>query len=326
MRLSMEWLNYHHLRYFWAVAKDGGLAKAAARLRVSQPSISGQIRELEEALGERLFRRAGRRNVLTDPGQMVFRYADEIFSLGEELMNAVRRQPSARAIRLHVGITDSLPKLVTERLLRPVFAMAQPVHVVCREGRMDELLAQLAMHRLDVVLADEPASTSPGFRLFDQVLGESDLSVCAAPGLAARLRRRPFPAALDGAPALLPAEMTVVRRAVELWFREQGVRPRVIGEFDDLALMKVMAAGGLGFVVVPTVAANEAARYHGLRCIGRARECRVQFHAITAERRILHPAAQVITSVRSRSTWAAASTPEVAPAPAKTRGAGRRRR
>jgi LysR family transcriptional activator of nhaA len=290
-----EWLNYHHLRYFWVVAKEGSLARAAAKLHVSPPSISEQIRELEEALGEKLFQRAGRGKVLTDAGQAVFGYAEDIFTLGRELMNAVKQRPGAKALRLYVGVADSFPKLVTNEILKPVFSMPQTVHVICREGKMEDLLAQLAAHRLDIVLADEPASSSTNFRTFNHPLGETGTTFCSAKALAARLRRN-FPKSLHNAPALLPAENTTLRRALERWFREQRIQPRVVAEFDDLALMKVMAAEGRGFIAVPTVAEKDAVNHYGFRIIGRADRCRVQFHAVTAERRIVHPAVVLITS------------------------------
>ncbi len=291
----MDWLNYHHLRYFWTVAKEGGLARAAEKLRVSQPSISEQIRELENALGEKLFRREGRNNRLTDAGQVVLGYAEEIFALGRELTGAVQQRPGAKTLRLHVGITDSFPKLVTNEILKPVFALPQTAHVICREGKLEDLLAQLAAHRLDIVLSDEPASSRAAFKTFTHRLGESDTTICAERKLAARLRRK-FPQSLHEAPALLPAENTVLRHALELWFREQGVQPRVVAEFEDLALMKVMATEGRGFIAVPTVALDEAVRRYGFQPVGRAKNCLMQFHAITTERRIHHPAATAITA------------------------------
>ena len=296
----MEWLNYHHLRYFWVVAKEGSLARAAAKLHVSQPSISAQIRELEDALSEKLFRREGRNNVLTDAGQLAFRYAEEIFGLGRELVSALKQQPGARTLRFYVGVADSLPKLVTNDLLKPVFTMPQNVHVICREGKMEDLLAQLAAHRLDVVLADEPASSSTGFKTFDHALGESGTTFCAEAALATRLKKT-FPRSLHDAPALLPAENTALRRALEKWFHDQELRPRVVAEFEDLALMKVMAAEGRGFIAVPSVVAHDAVSRYGFRVLGASEECRVQFHAITAERRIQHPAVALITN-RSRRT------------------------
>ena len=290
----MEWLNYHHLRYFWTVAKEGSLARAAEKLHVSQPSISEQIRELEAALGEKLFRREGRNNKLTHAGHVVFGYAEEIFALGRELMNDVKQRPGARTLRLYVGVVDSFPKLVTNEILKPVFLMPQTVHVICREGKMEDLLAQLAAHRLDIVLADEPASSSANFKTFDHPLGETGTTFCAEKKLAAQLKRQ-FPKSLHDAPALLPAEKTSLRRVLETWFREQRIQPRVVAEFDDLALMKVMAAEGRGFIAVPTMAAKDAVGHYGFQTIGQADGCRVRFHAITAERRIAHPAVALIT-------------------------------
>ncbi len=290
----MEWLNYHHLRYFWTVAKEGSLARAAATLRVSQPAISEQIGELEEAFGEKLFRREGRSNKLTDAGQLVFGYADEIFTLGRELMNAVKQRPGARTLRFNVGVADSFSKLVANEILKPIFAMPQAVHVSCREGKMDDLLAQLVAHRLDLVLADEPAPSSANLKVFTHTLGQSSVTICAEKKLAARLKRN-FPQSLNAAPALLPADNTALRRSLEDWFRSQNVKPNVVVECEDLALMKVMAAEGRGFIAVPTVTLKEAvSRYH-FQSIGQATTCRVQFHAITTERRIVHPAVQVIT-------------------------------
>jgi LysR family transcriptional activator of nhaA len=193
-----------------------------------------------------------------------------------------------------VGVVDSFPKLVTNEILAPVFAMPQTVHVICREGKMEDLLAQLGAHRLDIVLSDEPASSSANFKTFCHPLGETTTTFCAEQKLAAKLKRG-FPKSLDDAPALLPAENTMLRRALEKWFREQHIAPRVVAEFEDLALMKVMAAAGRGFIAVPTVATKHAVAHYGFRTIGEAGECRAQFHAITAERRIAHPAAALIT-------------------------------
>jgi LysR family transcriptional regulator, transcriptional activator of nhaA len=296
-RAAMEWLNYHHLRYFWTVAKEGSLARAAAKLHVSQPSISEQVRELEVALGEKLFRREGRSNRLTDAGQVVFRYAEEIFTLGRELLNTVKQRPGARTLRFYVGVVDSFPKLVTNEILSPVFAMPQTVHVICREGKMEDLLAQLAAHRLDIVLSDEPASSSTNFKTFNHPLGETGTTFCAEKKLAATLRRA-FPKSLHDAPALLPAENTTLRRALEAWFRAQHIRPRVVAEFEDLALMKVMAAEGRGFIAVPSIATKDAVGHYAFQTIGEASQCRSHFHAITAERRIAHPAVALITTKR----------------------------
>lgn len=291
----MEWLNYHHLRYFYVVAREGGLKNAASKLRVSQPSISAQIKELEEALGEQLFRRSGRTNVLTDAGQIAYRYAEEIFALGHELINSVKQRPSAQALRLYVGVSDSFPKLVTNQILKPVFGMPQRVYVICREGKIEDLLAQLAAHRLDIVLADEPASSSLNLKTYNHLLGDSAMSFCATPKLAAALKKN-FPASLNGAPALLPSENTASRRALERWFQENKIQPKIVAEFEDAALMKVMAVDGKGFIPVATFVSHEAVARYKLQVFGSTEECREQFYAITAERRITHPAVALITS------------------------------
>lgn len=291
----MEWLNYHHLRYFWTVAKEGSLARAAEKMHVSQPSISGQLRELESALGEKLFQREGRKNKLTDAGQLVMGYAEEIFALGGELMSAVKQRPGAKSLRLNVGIVDSFPKLVTSRILKPAFDLPQNVAVVCREGKMEDLLAQLAAHRLDIVLADEPASSSARFRTFDHPLGRTDVIFCATRKLATRLVSG-FPNSLNGAPALLPVQNASMRRTLETWFRKHSIKPHVIAECEDLALLKALAAEERGFIAIPEVALNDAMKQYGFKQIGKAKGCTVEFHAITTERRIAHPAVAAITA------------------------------
>ncbi len=207
----MEFLNYHHLRYFWVVAKEGGLRKAADKLHVSQPTISAQIAALEGVLEEKLFRRGGRSLTLTEAGHRVLSYAEEIFSLGQELLDDSRQRPSARPLRVHIGITDSMPKLVSYEIIKPIFQMEQPVQAVCREGKAADLLGQLAAHRLDIVLADEPAPSSLPIKVFNHFLGECGVAFCAEPKLAATLKRK-FPQSLDDAPALLPASNTVLRQ------------------------------------------------------------------------------------------------------------------
>lgn len=295
----MEALNYHHLRYFWAVAKEGSLAMAAERMKVSQPSISTQIRELEASLGQALFKRVGRKNELTSAGQMVYRYAEEIFSLGNELASALKDQPVESALRLHVGLTSSFPKLLGNEILKPIFALGRAVHLLCSEGKQDDLLAQLTAHRLDLVLADHPAASQLNLRVFDHRLGETGALFCASEAHASRLAVG-FPNSLEGADALLPAENTALRRVVETWLRERNLRPRVVAEFEDPALMKVMAAEGRGFVVLPAASAGVALRRYGLHVFGEAPDCRVGFHAFTAERWIAHPA---VTAIMASQRW-----------------------
>lgn len=290
----MEWLNYHHLLYFWTVAKEGSLRKASEKLHVSQSSISAQVNALEEALGEDLFQPSGRANALTEMGRVVMGYAEDISSLGRELTNTVKHRAGARPIRFHVGVADSVPKLIAYEIIRPVFKMRPPVEMVCREGKVDALLGQLAAQRLDIVLADEPASSGLKFKTFNHPLGTSDVTFCAAPQLAARLRRK-FPRSLHGAPALLPAENTAFRMALDTWFDSLGIRPQPVAEFEDTALMHPAAGDGLGFVPIHTAIAKRAAGQNSWRVIGRASRCTGQFYAITAERKLKHPATRVIT-------------------------------
>jgi LysR family transcriptional activator of nhaA len=269
--------------------------KAADALHVSQPSISAQLRLLEETLGEKLFRRSGRNLVLTETGHLVLSYADEIFSAGRELMSAVKQRPTERALRLSVGITDALSKLITFEILKAAFHYTDAIHVICREGEIGPLVHQLQAHRLDIVLADEPASSTLKAKTFNHRLGRSGITFCAMPALAAKLRRK-FPRSLDGAPALLPSENMGMRMALETWFDAHGIRPRVIGEFEDSALMEVCSSGGRGFTVVHTVVDRAALKHYGLRVIAKVNDCVSDFYAITAERRVKHPAAVAITN------------------------------
>jgi LysR family transcriptional activator of nhaA len=290
----MDWLNYHHLRYFWTVAREGSLRKAAESLAVSQPSISAQIRLLEESLGEKLFRRSGRGLALTDAGRLVFEYAEQIFSVGRELLSAVRQKLPGRLAAFNVGITDSVPKLVAREILAPVFHIAEPFRTVCREGKIEDLLPQLAQHRLDLVLADEPAPSSVKFRTFNHLLGGCGVSFCAVPEVARRLKRG-FPQSLHGAPALLPTENTSLRRVVQRWFDAHEVDPHVLAEFEDSALMRTFAVDVQGFFPVHSVALAETVSRYGFKVIGEAQDCRNDFHAITAERRLKHPAILAVT-------------------------------
>jgi len=290
----MEWLNFHHLRYFWTVARRGSVRKAAEELRVSQPSISAQLGLLEEALGEKLFQRSGRNLVLSEMGQLVLSYADEIFSAGRELLSAVKQGPSSRALRLNVGMTDSLSKLIAFEILKPAFHFPNPVHVICRQAEIGPLVNRLQAHRLDIVLADEPASSSLKTRTFNHKLGRSGVTFCAVPAIANKLRRN-FPRSLHQAPALLPSENMGMRGALEKWFDANDLRPRLVGEFEDSALMEVAASGALGFTAVHTVVDSAALKHYGLKVIAKVEECGSDFYAITAERRLKHPAAMAIT-------------------------------
>ncbi len=292
--IETDFLNYHHLRYFWMVAKEGSLRAAADRLKVSQPSICTQIQLLESALGEDLFRTSGRSLVMTEFGQLVYGYAEEIFTLGGEILRATKQAPTSRSLRLHVGIVDSFPKLMSYDILRPVFEHEPLVQVTCHEGKLVDLLAHLTTHRSDLVLADEPASPSVAGKVFNHLLGTSDVTFCAMPTFAKKLKER-FPRNLDGAAALLPTQNCNLRRDLEKWFGSEGIQPTIIGEFEDAALTKIVASSGMGFIAVPTVVAAEAVERYGFVPVGRTKEIVTQFFAITAERKLTHPAVIAIT-------------------------------
>jgi LysR family transcriptional activator of nhaA len=291
----MEWLNYHHLFYFWMVAREGGVSRAADRLRLSQPTVSAQVRRLEAALGERLLARQGRRLVLTDVGRVVVRYADEIFSAGTELLETLKGRPSGRAPQLTIGVANAVPKLAVYRLLRPVVEGPEPLHITCIEGHPDDLVAQLATHALDVVISDTPAAAHVRVKVFSHLLGESDLTFFAGPVLAARLRRD-FPRSLDAAPVMLPTRNTALRRSLEQWFESQGLHPIVTGEFEDPALLTAFGASGRAAFPAPSAIRREICRNHRVSVVGRAAAIRERYFAISVERRIKHPAVVAITS------------------------------
>ena len=294
MRITAETLNYHHLLYFWSVARAGSIVAASEQLLISQPTISGQLKELERALGERLFDRVGRRLVLTEVGQTVFGYADEMFGLARQLVEAVGRVPTDRPLRLAVGIADGLPKLVARMLLEPALRLPRPVRLQCREGRVEELLIELAAFRLDVVLSDAPAAAGGAVRSYSHLLGESGVSFYAAPALAQRLRRR-FPRSLTGAPVFLPAANAALRRVLDPWLDARDLRPHVIGEFDDSALLKTFGQTGLAAFPAPTAAGKAICRQYGVREVGRVEGVAERFYALTVERKLKHPAVVAIT-------------------------------
>jgi LysR family transcriptional regulator, transcriptional activator of nhaA len=287
-------LNYHHLLYFWAVAKEGSLRRASEVLHVSQPSISAQLKQLEESLDAPLFTRTSRRLIMTDTGQTVLGYAEEIFSLGRELLTAVRQEPGERPLRLHVGVADSVPKIIVRQHLTPVFELGRLVRVICREGSLEGLITQLAAHRLDVVLADEPSTSALRVKTFNQRVSASDVVICAAPSLAQSLAKN-FPRSLDGAPAVLPVGEMALRRQLEHWFESQQVRPRVVAEVEDTALLTDLGAQGLGFVPVYSAVLEEIARSSRFRKIGIAKGLKMEVFVITAERRLQHPGVVAMT-------------------------------
>jgi LysR family transcriptional activator of nhaA len=295
----MEWLNYHHLLYFWTVATQGGVARAARELRRSQPTISAQIHALEAALDAKLFTRQGRRLVLTDVGQQVRRYADEIFALGKELKDTLKGRPTGRPLRVVVGIADAVPKLVARHLLQPVLESAEAIRIVCREDKPERLLAELALHELDVVLSDAPASAGVSVRAFSHLLGECGVTFFGVPRHAG-LRRR-FPRSLDGASLLVPTHSATLRRSLDQWFQRRAIRPVIVGEFDDSALLKVFAQTGMGIFAAPSAIESHVRQVYGVHVIGRTSEVRERYYAISVERRLKHPAVVAICeAARSR--------------------------
>lgn len=291
----MEWLNYHHLLYFWVVAREGSVSRASEVLRLSQPTVSGQVRTLERQLNQSLLERKGRGLVLTDVGQMVFRYADEIFTLGRELQDMLKGRPAGRPLRLHVGISTVLPKLVAQRLLKPALHLDHATQVICREDKTERLLGELAIHGLDLVLADAPISGTSPVKAFNHLLGECGVSFMATKRLALKYRRE-FPGSLDGAPFLAPTGDTLLRRSLELWFDRHDVRPKVLAEFEDSALLKVFGQEGEGVFAVPDIVEREVSQHYNVIALGRTTEIKERFYAISVERKIKHPAVAAISA------------------------------
>jgi LysR family transcriptional activator of nhaA len=295
----MERLNYHHLLYFWMAAREETLTRASERLRLAPSTLSAQIHALEDALGEKLFERSGRRLRLTEMGRTVFGYADEIFSLGRELVENVGGRPTGRPLRLVVGVADVVPKLVAYHLLRPALNLAQPVRLVVHEQSTAKLLAALAVQELDVVLADTPAGPEVRVRAFNHLLGECGVTLFATPKLATKYRKG-FPRSLDGAPFLLPGQASTLHGALEQWFEKNRIHPLVVAEFDDSTLIKVFGQGGNGVFAAPSAIEATVCRQYGVVVVGRLEDVRERFYAISIERRLKHPAIIAITeSARS---------------------------
>ena len=290
----MSTLNYKHLHYFWAVAKAGGVSKAAERLHLTPQSISGQLGVLEEALATQLFRRVGRTLELTDAGRMVLGYAEEIFVLGEELQEALRQQPASRSMQFRVGIADMVAKSVAYQLLEPAMRIDEKPRLQCREGRLDSLLGELAVHRLDLVIADRPMPSKLNVRGFSHLLGECGLTFLAEPALAAQYSGD-FPQLLEAAPLLLPGEDAAVRPKLMRWLDELRIRPRIVGEFDDSALLNAFGKEGAGIYAVPSAIANTIRTQTGSIIVGQTESVTEQFYAISTERRLTHPAVLAIS-------------------------------
>ncbi len=303
----MEWLNYHHLLYFWTVVREGSISKAAEHLRLAQPTVSAQVRQFEQVLGETLLERHGRHLAVTEVGRLVFSYADEIFGLGRELQQTLKGRPTGRVPRLRVGVANAVPKLVVYRLLRPVFEGDAAMQIACHEGQPDVLLAQLATHVLDVVISDEPASPNSRVKVFSHLLGESDTAFFAAPPLGRRLRRG-FPNSLGNAPMLLPMPASALRRALEQWFETLRLTPAIAGEFEDSALLKMFGVPGTAVFPAPSAIADEICRHYGVITIGDTTAVRQRYYAISVERRVTHPGVAAL-STTARADLFAASQP-----------------
>ena len=290
----MSSLNFKHLRYFWMVARTGSIAKAAGQLHLSPQSISGQLSEFANTLGVELFRRAGRNLELTDTGRRILSYAEEIFSTGDELLEIVRDQSLRTTMAFRVGCADSVSKLIACRLVEPALNLDQPLRLVCREGRLASLLADLAVHRLDLIIADRPMPGHLSVRGYNHLLGESTMTVFAAPALAASLKGD-FPACLNGAPLLLPGEDFAIHHRLLQWLEKTGLHPRIVGEFDDSAMIKAFGQAGAGVFFAPTVIAPQVGSQYGVRELGQVATLTEQVYAITTERRMSHPATIAIS-------------------------------
>ncbi len=289
----MNRLNYHHLQYFWLVAKERSLARAAALLRLAPSTLSGQIHAFEGVLGQALFARVGRRLELTDAGRLVYRYADDIFTLGTELQDALLDRPVGRPLRLQVGIADAVPKMLASTLLQPVLALADRVILTCVEGSPERLLAALTAHEVDVVFADAPCTAHPGLQVLSHLLTRCPVVILGTKALAQRYRKN-FPRSLRGAPLLLPTPQATLHRSMEQWLSEHALTPQIMGEFDDQALLVELGQAGLGLFPVPAAIERTIRARFPVHRVGVISEVHESFYAITVERRIAHPAVVAI--------------------------------
>lgn len=307
-------MNFKHLYYFWVAAKAGGVMRAGEQLHTTPQTLSGQIKLLEERLGRRLFRKSGRQLELTDDGRVALRFADEIFALGSELEGAMREKRTAggrQVQEFRVGIEDAVAKTVAYRLLEPALHLAEPVRLICTEGRFTDLMAQLALHRMDLVIADEPLTSRLSVKAFNHPLGSSPMSVHAAPALRATLEGS-FPHCLNDAPMLVPGANSSIRPQFEAWLTRHSLHPRVVGEFDDGALMKAFGREGSGVFISPTVVEDETNAQYGVEVLGRSDEMVEDFFAISVERRITHPGVAAITSAARGHLFVAQSAAQFA--------------
>ncbi len=292
----MDWLNYHHLLYFWSVAKHGTMTKACEELRLAQPTISGQIRLLENTLGERLFIRTGRRLALTEMGHLVFKYAEDIFATGQELLNTVKSQGNGHPTRLVVGIADAVPKPLATQLLKSALKLYRPTRLICQEDKLRQLLIDLTAHRSDLVIADTPAPPGTKEHMYNHPLGESGVTLFATAKLATQYRRD-FPHSLRNAPMLLPTSNAMLRRLLDQWMVNQGLHPVIVGEFDDSATLKAFGQDGYGLFPGASVIEKEICRQYRVQVVGQLEGLKQHFYAITVERRVKHQA--VLALVRT---------------------------
>lgn len=289
----MEWINYHHLFYFWTVVRAGSIGRGCEQLRLAPPTVSAQLRSLEENFGEKLLTRSARGVQPTEIGQVVYRYADDIFSLGREMLDTVKGRPTGHPLQVVIGIADVVPKEISHALIEPALELREPVQITCREDNQEHLLAQLSIQELDVVLSDTPIGPPAKIRAYNHLLGECGMTFFATPSLFSKYRTR-FPKVLHEAPVLLPADNTNVRRALEQWFDSQQIRPFVIGQFEDFALLRQFGEAGAGMFAAPSVLEKQFRRQGKLRYVGRADAVRNRFYAISVERKLKHPAVVAI--------------------------------
>lgn len=295
----MEWLNYHHLYYFWNVAKEGTVSRAAEKLHLARTTVTAQVRELENAAGQKLFDKKGRYLELTEFGKQVFEYADEIFAIGRELKDFVSNGKSAHK-KFIVGMPDVVPKLIAVELLKPAIHLPERLQIVCYEGKLDQLIADLALHKLDLVISDSPAPATLDFRVYNHKLGECGLSFLAVPDIAKKYRRK-FPQSLHGAPMLLPTNNTALRKSFNHWLDDNGIHPQIVAEFEDSALLKVFGQSGLGIVPIPTAIEKAVKKQYGMSVVGRLEEIIDRFYAISVEKRVHHPAVlAIVNQARSK--------------------------
>lgn len=289
-------MNYNHLLYFWTVSREGSIAKAADVLHITPQTVSGQIKVLEKSIGAPLLKRAGRGLTLTDTGRMVFQYADEIFVTGIELAQRARGQTSGRAAEFHVGIVSSVPKLVAYRILEPALGLDEPIRAICQEASLEQLLGDLAIHRLDLVVSDHAIPAGLSVKAYNHRLGASSVGFFAARNLAKRYQKG-FPQSLNDAPVLMPVMSNPLRRGLEEWFLQVDVHPRIVAEFDDSALLKAFGEAGTGLFPAPMAIQGEVERMYRSRCIGEASQVHETYFAISPERRLKHPAVREVTKV-----------------------------